>query len=182
MLKKRTFIAVALMVVLVICGWQSAMAQMKIGYIDSNKILSTYAPAVDAQKKLEAEAAQWGQELQKMQDDFRSQQEALEQQSLLLSDAKKREKAEELQVLYTRIQQYQNEKWGDQGEFFKRRNQLMQPVIETIDTAIKALGDREGYDFIFDAVQGNLLHAKAEYDLTDKVLKELESSSSESSK
>jgi len=156
------------------CGLHTALAQLKIGYIDSQRILSTFPAAVDAQKKLEGESTGWGQELQKMQEQFRTLQEQLDQQSLLLSEAKKKERTDELQALYLKIQQYQNEKWGEQGEFFKRREELLQPIIQKIDTAIKAVGTNDDYDFIFDSVQGNLLHAKPKYDLTDQVLKELD--------
>ncbi len=151
-----------------------AQAQMKIGYIDSQKILTQYQAAVEAQEKLEAESAQWGQELQKKNEQFRDLQQQLDQQSLLLSEAKKQEKAQELQNLALEIQQFQNEKWGETGEFFRRREELLKPVFDDINTVIHQMGEDDGYDFIFDSVAGNLLHAKEKYDLTDEVLAELE--------
>ncbi len=151
-----------------------AQAQMKIGYIDSQKILSEYQAAIEAQQKLEKESQEWGQELQKMNERFRELQEQLDQQSLLLSEAKKKEKTQELQNLALEIQQYQNEKWGDSGEFFRRRETLLKPVFDSINEVIHKLGEDEGYDYIFDTVSGNILHAKQKYDLTDQVLAELE--------
>ncbi len=151
-----------------------AQAQMKIGYIDSQKILSEYQAAIEAQQKLEKESQEWGQELQKMNERFRELQEQLDQQSLLLSEAKKKEKTQELQNLALEIQQYQNEKWGDSGEFFRRREILLKPVFDSINEVIHKLGEDEGYDYIFDTVSGNILHAKQKYDLTEQVLAELE--------
>jgi outer membrane protein len=169
------------MVVLFLLGMNAYSADMKIGYIDSQRILATFPPAVDAQKELEAESAKWGQELQKMNEEFRTLQEQLDQQSLLLSEEKKRERAQELQNLALKIQQYQNEKWGEQGEFFKRREELLTPVFDQINEAIKKVGYDDDYDFIFDVVSGNILHAKEKYDLTDRILDELEKISSSAS-
>ena len=80
----------------------TAMGQSKLAYVDSQKILATFPPALDAQKKLEAENNQWAQEFQKMQEDMKALNDKLEQQSLLLSDAKKKEAAQEIQNLARR--------------------------------------------------------------------------------
>ena len=50
---------------------------------------------------------------------------------------------------------------------------MLQPVCDEINQVIHQIGDDEGYDFIFDAVSGNILHAKEKYDITDKVLEKL---------
>lgn len=167
---------------LVTVGSVTVFAQLKLGYVNSQKILLTYPAAIDAQKKLDAENNKWGQELQKMEEEFKSIQETLEQQSLLLSDAKKQERQQELQNLYVNIQQFQNEKWGENGEFFTRKEEFFLPIIEKINTAIHKIGEEGEYDFVFDAATGNILHTKEEkYDLTDQILEELEKETSKSS-
>jgi outer membrane protein len=152
----------------------SALSQAKLAYVDSQKILQTFPPALDAQKKLEAENNQWAQELQKMQEDLKGLNEKLEQQSLLLSDAKKKEAAQEIQNLAVKAQQYQAERWGEQGKFFQRRTELLQPVFDKINVIINKIGQEDGYDFIFDTQAGNLLYAKPTHNLTDDVLARLE--------
>lgn len=149
----------------------SVSAQLKIGYIDSQRILSSLPSAIDARQKLEQESNAWREELQQMEEDLRTRQEQLEQQSMLLSEAKKQEKAEEFQALLVQAQQFQNEKWGEGGEFFKRQTELLQPVYNQINTAIQALRNKENYDFILDAA--NLLDADEKFDLTEKLLTEL---------
>jgi outer membrane protein len=179
--RKKVVMGGILIVALFIFGAGVHSAEIKIGYVDSQRILSTYPPAVDAQKELEGESAKWGQELQKMNQEFKKLQEQLDQQSLLLSEEKKRERSQELQNLAMKIQQYQNEKWGEQGEFFSRREELLKPVFDQINEAIKKVGEDEDYDYIFDTVAGNILHAKEKYDLTDRILDELEKISSSAS-
>jgi outer membrane protein len=152
----------------------TAMGQAKLAYVDSQKILATFPPALDAQKKLEAENSQWAQEFQKMQEDMKALNDKLDQQSLLLSDAKKKEAAQEIQNLAIKAQQYQAEKWGEEGKFFQRRKELLQPVFDKINVIITKIGDEDGYDFIFDTQAGNLLYAKSTHNLTDDVLARLE--------
>jgi len=182
MLKRSGILVLTLVAIFVFSVSAGAFAQLKIGYINSDMVLKNYQAAIDASKKLEEESNKWGQELQRMQQQFKDSQDKLQQQSLLLSEAKKKEKAQEVQDLYLKIQQFQNEKWGQQGEYFKRQQELMGPIIQTINETIHKIGQDEGYDYIFDTVAGNILFAKDKYDLTDKVLKELEKSSSAKTK
>jgi outer membrane protein len=80
-----------------------------------------------------------GRELQRQ---FQELGEQLESQSLLLSEDRKQEKQQELQNLYMKIQQYQQEKWGQNGEYFKKEAEVMQPVIDKINKAINKVGER----------------------------------------
>ena len=170
MVKKR-FLITALSCFTVALLTASAQAQVKFGYVSSAKILATYKPALDAQKTLDAESQQIVEELKQKEEEFLARQSDLEKQSMLLSEAKKKEKAQELQNMYVGIQQFQQQK---QQEMLKRRDDLLKPVYDEIDGVIHMFGDREGYDYIIDSVQGSLVYAKPEFDLTDKILAELE--------
>jgi outer membrane protein len=172
--RKNFFLVTVFVVIGGFFCFQGVLAQLKVGYVDSQKVLSSVPAAVDAQRKLEEESAKWGQELQKMNEELQIRQEQLEQQGLMLSEAKKREKTQEIQELYIKAQQFQNEKWGENGEFFKRRQELLQPVFDEINAAINKIAEEENYDFIYDTVPGGLLYAKQKYDLTNDVITELE--------
>ncbi|MBN2105312.1 OmpH family outer membrane protein [bacterium] len=179
MFNRRTAVLLFCLVLLFSTG--SVFAQLKLGYVDSQRILSTNADAKDAQQKLEAEAAKWTQELQRMEQEIKEKMETLEQQSLLLSEEKKQERIQELQGLQEQAQQYQLNKWGDNGEAFKLRQQFLGPVYEKINAAIHKVGEEGSYDFIFDTVNGNLLYAENKYDLTDLVIEELEKATASTS-
>ena len=151
-----------------------AFAQ-KLAYINSQKILAQYKEAQDAQERLDKINQDWEAESREMQRQFQELGEQLDSQSLLLSEDRKKEKQQELQSLYMKIQQFQNEKWGQSGEFYKKQDETMQPVIDKINAAIAKVGEEERYDYIFDTVAGNILYASPnQTDLTDLVLEELE--------
>ncbi len=172
----KSWMGVCLAVV-ILAGADSASAQLKLGYIDSQKILEKYKEAQDAQKQLQDLNKRWEDEAKSMQQELQTKLEELESQALLLSDERKKEKETELQNLNIRLQQFQQEKWGNQGEVFSRRAELMQPIIDKINTTIKKIGTEEKFDYIFDVVNGNILHVSTtQPDLTDKVLEELNKS------
>ena len=165
---KRVLVIIGLVVLMMLLTASAVQAQMKFGYIDTQRIFASYQKAIDAQKRLEEERASMLRELQQMEEEIRTSQQALEQQSLLLSEEKKRQKEQEIQDMIMRYQRATQEK--DQ-EFAKRQTEILKPVYDDINAAIRKIGDDEGYDFILDA--SALLDVKEQYDLTDKVLKAL---------
>jgi outer membrane protein len=172
----QTWVGVCL-AVLMLAGANSASAQLKLGYIDSQKILEKYKEAQDAQKQLQDLNKRWEDEAKNMQKELQGKYEELESQSLLLSEERKKEKETELLNLQNRLQLFQQEKWGSQGEVFAKRAELMQPVIDKINAVIKKVGSEEKFDYIFDVVNGNILHvSETQPDLTNKVLEELNKS------
>ena len=48
------------------------------------------------------------------------------------------------------------------------------PINNRINEILNRIGDDEEYDFIFDANQGNIVYAKDDFDLTDRILEELQ--------
>ena len=148
-------------------------ADLKIGYIDSERIFRSYKGTADAQTKLDKEVADWEKKAEEMRTEVEDLQKELEAQSLLLSEEKKREKEQTLQAKYASYQQFVTSIWGPQGEAVKKNEELTKPIIEKIDAILKNIGEEENYTFIFDAVGGGLVYAKPTFDLTDRVIEEL---------
>ena len=148
-------------------------ADLKIGYIDSQRIFRAYKGTSDAQAKLDTEVAEWEKKAEDMRKEIEDLQNELEAQGLLLSEEKKKEKEATLQTKYGEYQQFVTSIWGPQGEAVKRNEELTQPIIEKIDAILKNIAEKENYTFIFDAVSGGLAYAKPTFDLTDQVIEEL---------
>jgi outer membrane protein len=152
----------------------SSNAQLKFGYVDSQRILQEYQEAVDAQNKLEEIRNQYQAEYDNKVKEYQALAQEIESQSLLLSEEKKKEKTQQLQEKAIEIDKYKYDKLNPEGgEFYKKNQELFKPVIDKINTVIKKIGTVEEYDFIIDASSGALLHAAPKYDLTNQVLEEL---------
>lgn len=160
--------------VFILAGWTNSYAQLKIRYINSQRILAEYPEAKEIQKKLDDLRAQYENEYNKMLENYENLLKEIENQSLLLSPEKKAEKEKQAQELGMQIEQYRYQKLGPQGELYKKNMELTQPLYDKIDQIIQRIGQEEEYDYILDIVQGVVLYAKAQYDITNRILEELE--------
>ncbi len=157
-----------------ISAFSVSQAQSKLGYIDSQKILAQYQEAIDAQNQLEQIRNQYQAEYEAKVREYQALAQEIESQSLLLSEEKKKEKLRQLQEKATEIDKFKFEKLNPEGgEFYKKNQELFQPIIKKINDIITKIGAEEEYDMVFDASSGAILHALPKYDLTDRILEEL---------
>ena len=146
-----------------------ALSAQKFGHINTQELF-TQMPEV-AQIKLqmdtvqgqyEAQLASMNEELQKKIQDYQSQEATM-------ADAIKQIRQQELQEMNQRIQLFYQ---TAEQEIQKKQQELLTPVHERMSKAIKAVGDREGYTYIFDSAA--MVHIGADaVDVTPAIKKEL---------
>ena len=164
------------MIIPLIFIWSFVFAELKIGYIDSNEIMSSFEEVRQVQVDLEKEQRRLENEMNDLMTRLDSLNQDFERQRLLMSETRRQEKANELRKLEENIQKFQMEKFGPEGEIYRTQNTLLKPVLEKIDAAIKNVGSEQSYDFILDAMSGALLYALDSHNLTEDVLEELSKS------
>ncbi len=171
-MKKFTMILIGLL--LVISAFNVAVAQqMKIAYVNSDRILAEFDEAKEAQSKLDIEAKKMENEYRGMLTTLDSLSRDYERQKMIMSETRRQTKENEIGQLQQSIQRYQVEKLGPEGEIYRKQAELVGPVLEKIKSVIEKVGKENKYDYIFDTVAGNILYAEPVHDLTDKVLYEL---------
>jgi outer membrane protein len=149
--------------------------QAKIGYVDTKIIIESMEDARDAQKNLDNAVLQWKGELQNLNDSLLSMKDDFEKKKLILTDKVKQQKEEEIKDLEKRIADFKTAKFGENGEYFQKQNELMKPVQDKIFKAIQDVAREGSYDYIFDRTSEILLlYVNEKYDLTQKVIKKLE--------
>ena len=77
----------------------SAQQNLRIGYVNSAKILAEFSEAQDAQKKLDALSKQYQAELTRMSQDLQAQYEDFQKKEAMMTEQAKRDKREELVAL-----------------------------------------------------------------------------------
>ena len=147
--------------------------QLKMGYIDSNRILQEYEDVRDAQAKLEKETRRLQAEYNVFVGQLDSLQREFDKQRLLLSNEKIREKESDIQNLLQTTQVFQQQKFGPEGDLYRYQAQLMAPILDKIYTAVKQVGAEKAYDYIIDAAGGALVYALPAHDLTEDVVAQL---------
>ncbi|MFC1726402.1 OmpH family outer membrane protein [candidate division KSB1 bacterium] len=170
----KRFVYVGSLLVLILFFTVPVFAQMKIGYINSARILTEFKDAIEVDQKLQRESEKMAGDINRMRVQIDSLLADYEKKQLIYSREKKAEVEGRLQTMYADVQKAQQDKFGENGEFEKLRIQLLNPILEKIDKVIKELGQEGTYDFIFDARQGNIVYADEDkYDITDLVLERL---------
>jgi outer membrane protein len=171
MMKRRMFIVLG-----VILAASGVSAQSKIGHINSEAIMQTLPEAIDAQKTIDGLVAQWEQELQKMQGDWKRKFDEYDKRKLILTEQSRAEQEKELRTLDQQIQDYRTKKFGQNGELFQKQNDVMKPIQNKIFLVLEDIAKEDGYDYVFDkSGQILLLYANDKNDLTAKVLSRMQS-------
>jgi len=151
-----------------------SFAQLKMGYVNSDAILEQYSGTKAAEEELRKQYAKWEQEASKKEQNIRNMQENLDKQALLLSEDRKAQIRKELQDSMMIYQKFLQDKFGQQGEAAQKNNELLRPIVEKVNAVINKIATDENYDYIFDSKAG-VVFAKKSYDLTEKVIKALNS-------
>ena len=152
-------------------------AQLKIGYILSERIRTEYEEFKEAESQLQLEYRKVQFEFDQMVMKMDSLKQDYEIKRLMALD-KGVSIRQELEQMERSIQNYQAEKIGPQGELMRKQAQLEYKILGKVKKAVDKVAIDGGYDYIIDASVG-LLYYKSKYDMTDDVLHELRNLSSD---
>jgi outer membrane protein len=155
-----------------IVGMGSA-EDLKVGFINSQEIFVRYKGTEDAQRKFDEEKQRLEQEIESKKQEIEELRADLERKSLLMSEETKKERLSELEKKEQEFQQLYFDAFGEGGSIVKLNAELTQPIIEKMNIVLNDLGEKEGYDIIFDVAPGGIVYANEGFDLTDRVLDEL---------
>ena len=144
-----------------------AMAQdLKIGYVNSERVLREAAPAKAAQVKLEAEFGRREKELQDAAAKLKAAADKLDKDGPTLSEA---ERSRRQRDLVEQDRDLQRKRREFQEDLNVRKNEELSQVVERANRAIRQIFDQEKYDLILQEV----VFAGPRVDITDKVIKAL---------
>ncbi len=151
----------------------SAGAQVgKFGYVDSDKIFSSYKEWQKAQDDYNAEYKAWDDQGQQMQQELEDLQTEYEKQKLILSPEKKKEREAAIDAKKQALDAFTKQIFGPSGKAETRNAELVRPLLEKINNAIERVATENNYDFVFNS--SGLAYARQDYDITDKILEALE--------
>ena len=148
-------------------AWSIGAAEIKVGYVQVDKILQDAPQTAESGKKLEREFSPRTQELDRMQKQIKDLQTSLDKESLTLSESARRDKERDLSNLKIEFQRKQRELREDVN---MRKNEELSLLQDRINKAVTTVSEAEGYDLV---VYGGVAYASKKVDITDKVLKAL---------
>ena len=164
---KQIFKSLALVSVLVTTCLVAnvSAAELKIGYVQVDKILQDAPQTAESGKKLEREFSPRSLDLDKMQKQIRDIEAALDKEGVTIAETERRNKERDASNLKIEFQRKQRELREDIN---LRKNEELSSLQDRINKAVQTVSETDGYDLV---VYGGVAYASRKIDITDKVLK-----------
>lgn len=146
----------------------------KTAYVDTDYILSNIPEYKMAQETLDKLAADWQKEIDAKYAEIDKLYKAYQADALLLTEDMRKKRENEIINKEKEVRELQKQRFGVDGELFKKRQELVKPVQDKVYNAIKSVAERKGIAFVFDKAGAvTLLYSNSKYDLSEEVIKEL---------
>jgi Skp family chaperone for outer membrane proteins len=146
----------------------------KIGYIDMEYILQNVTDYTEAKNQLEQKVQKWKQEIETKKIDINKLKDALKAEKALLTKELIEEREAEIKFLEDETLDYQQKRFGANGDLILQKSALAKPIQDQVFTAVQDIAEARKYDFIFDKSSDlTMLFASKRFDISDQVLRVL---------
>lgn len=144
-------------------------AAQKFGHVNTQEVFSQMPEVAQVKLKMDTINSQYENQLASMNEEFQKKYQDYQAQEATMAAAVKQIRQQELQEMQQRIQLFYS---TAEQDIQKKQQELIAPVHEKMAKAIKAVGDRDGFTYIFDSA--SMVHIGADaIDATPAVKKEL---------
>lgn len=148
--------------------------QQKYAYVDTQYILDNIPEFQDAQDELNEYSKKWQKEIEEKYNQVSEMYQKYQAESVLLPQDVKKKREQEIVDKEKEVKDLQNKYFGSEGELFKKRQELVQPIQEKVYNAIETIAQTNNYSFVFDKAGGmTLLYGNPKFDISDDVLDEV---------
>jgi len=157
----------------VLCFTQYANAQkgVRVGYIDMDYILENVAEYNEASASLDKKVQKWKVEIEAELKKVEDMRKDLNNEKILLTKELIEEREEDIYYKEKEILEYQQKRFGPNGDLFIQKKRLVQPIQDQVFVAVQEVAKNKRYDFIFDkAADLVMLYSADRFDISDQVL------------
>lgn len=163
---------IALLILAVTIG--STAYSQKFAYVDTDYILKNIPEFTDAQAQIEEMSKQWQKEVEAKFTAVDKMYKEFQADALLMPEETKRKKENEIIAAEKEAKNMQMQKFGQNGELFKKRQELIKPIQEKIFKAINEISTERNLAMVFDKSGSvTVLYSNNKYDISDDVLEKL---------
>ncbi len=143
-------------------------AEIKIGYIDVQKVLNKSRRGLEARKAFQARGNELNKIIQKKQEELKALKESLEKQATMLSEEARRQKEREYQRKLKELDRLVKD---SREELKQLQMEITTKLLKSMEKVVNKLGKEGNYTLILEKRESFILYAPKEIDLTDKVIK-----------
>lgn len=151
-----------------VCAWGVSFgAELKIGYVNTVKVIEEAPQGESALKKLETEFGPRDKKIVEMQNRVKDLEQDMEKNGLVMKEPDRRAKEYEIATLKRDLRRSTQEFRED---YNLRRNEELAALQKIVQKTIVEIAKQEGYDLV---LHEGVIHAGPKVDITDKILKKL---------
>lgn len=175
MKKVRTSSSIVAMLIMAIIMISSvSIHAQKFGYVDTDYILKSIPEFQDAQNELDRLSKIWQEEIEEKFEQVDQMYRAYQADAVLLPEDLRKKREEEIIRAEREAKELQRKRFGQDGDLFKKRQELVKPIQERVFNAIEEIATRQNYGFIFDKASGPvIMYVNPRYDISDEVLDQI---------
>lgn len=145
---------------------------IKIGYIDMEYILQNVPDYSEAKSQLEQKAQKWKQDIEAKKIEIAKLKDALKTEKALLTKELIDEREEEIKFQEDELLDFQQKKFGPNGDLITQKAVLIKPIQDQVFTAVQDIAEIKKYDFVFDKSSDlTMLFAVKRFDISDQVIR-----------
>ncbi len=151
-----------------------AQRGVRIGYVDMEYILENVEEYREANEQLDKRVQRWKVEIEQKQSNIEQMKKDLQAEKVLLTDELVAEREEEISILEKEMIEYQQDRFGPQGDLVLQKQRLVQPIQDQVFNEVQKIGANKKYDFIFDkSADVVMLYSQKRHDISELVLREI---------
>ncbi len=151
-----------------------AQRGVRIGYIDTEYILQNVPEYQEATAQLENKVQKWKSEIDSRLSTVAQKRKDLSNEKALLTKELVEEREEDIYYEEKEILDYQQKRFGPNGDLMIQKKQLMQPIQDQIFAAVQDMASSRKYDFIFDkSADVVMLYSAKQFDLSEQILRSI---------
>ena len=162
-----------LFLLIMLCGTLTAQAQ-KFALVDMEYILSNIPAYERANEQLNQTSKSWQSEVEALNTKAQTLYKNYQNESVFLSDAQKKEREKAIVDKEKEAAELKKKYFGPEGELYKKRQSLIQPIQDEIYNAVKSIATARGFQLILDRASDNgIIFASPSIDISNEVLSKL---------
>ena len=156
-----------------ICGFTSVNAQ-KVAVIDMEYILKNIPAYERANEQLGQVSKQWQAEVDALNTEAQTLYKNYQNEVVFLSKEQKKAKQDAIVAKEKQAAELKKHYFGPEGELFKKRTALMNPIQEEVYNVVKDIADLRGYQLVLDrASEAGIISSSPKIDISSEVLRKL---------
>ena len=152
----------------------SFVCQAQMAFVDTKFILVRMPDYPDSMAKLNNLTALWQKEIDDKQAILEKMKKDFEKDEPLLTDDLKKKRTDQIFYHEKELRDLQRARFGFEGDLFKKKQELIKPIEDRINVAVKSTATRLSYTVVLDKGEGNtVMYSKSALDITREVEREL---------